>query len=95
MIGCLFDPSPLFALSSGRNIGITDFEIFTLFPPQGVPDAQPAPGVSASVELEAVVNCIPWVEACGLVALCNYRAITRRLSLALLIEVCMCGDGQS
>lgn len=31
--------------------------------------------------------CIPWVEACGLVTLCSYRSVTRRLSLVLLKEV--------
>ena len=33
------------------------------------------------------VDCIPWVEACGLVTLCSYRSVTRRLSLVLLKEV--------
>ena len=31
--------------------------------------------------------CVPWVEACGLVTLCSYRSVTRRLSLVLLREV--------
>ena len=30
---------------------------------------------------------MPWVEACALVMLCNYRSVTRRLSLVLLKEV--------
>ena len=39
------------------------------------------------VKGEASVYCIPWVEACGLVTLCSYRSVTRRLSLGLLKEV--------
>ena len=31
--------------------------------------------------------CIHWVEACGLVTLCSYRSVTRRLSLVLLKEI--------
>jgi hypothetical protein len=31
--------------------------------------------------------CVPWVEACGLVTMCSYRSVTRRLSLVLLKEI--------
>ena len=36
---------------------------------------------------EPEMYCVPWVEACALVALCSYRSVTRRLSLVLLKEV--------
>ena len=37
--------------------------------------------------VEDDLSCVPSVEACALVMLCNYRSVTRRLSLVLLKEV--------
>ena len=59
----------------------------SLSSPGGQGDRTTGPGDQGGDEGGEMYYCLPWVEACGLVTMCSYRSVTRRLSLVLLKEI--------